>query len=1104
MSDEELLAVDAESRRRALEPSSFIVEAPAGAGKTELLTQRVLMLLARVEEPEEIVAITFTNKAAAEMRHRIVEALQRAARAEMPLEAHKRITFDLAAAALAAGERRGWQLLDHPGRLRVTTIDAFCAGLARQMPVLSRFGAQPRTVEDARRHYDDAARRALAWLEEEGEHADAVARALAHVDNDAVKLAGLLADMLARRDQWLRHAMQTQPARHAEAALRELVVRHLARASHVLPVRAQQALIPLARFAAGNLPDDHPITPLRHWLHALEAQPEALPMWRAVATLLLTDKDEPRKAVDVRLGFPKEAKEQKQQLLECLATLSATDVAALAQVRRLPDPGYTEEEWATVTALATLLKLAAAELWGVFHAAGEVDFVEVAGRALQALGEPEAPTDLALSLDYRIRHLLVDEFQDTSPAQIELLQKLTADWQPDDGRSLFLVGDPMQSIYRFRKADVGLFLTAARDGIGTVPLQRLSLYRNNRSCAPVVDWVNATFAGVFPMDDDPASGAIAYRKFAAAHETIADAGVTTHGLVAARNEDGSELEADRLIAIIDAERASDPARKIAVLVRARKHLGALVARIHRQRPDLRFTAVEVESLADRQPVQDLLALTKALYHRADRVNWLAVLRAPWCGLRLADLHALAGDDFDATIWSLVNDSDHVLQLSADGRARLDHLRTVLGEVLRQQGRQSPARWLMGAWLALGGPACLGSKTEFADCEAFFALVDKLDAAGRFSADEVEKETARLFGAPDIAADGNLQFMTLHKSKGLEFDTVILPGLHRTTRPGDKPLMLWEEVLIDGLGEHLVAAPLKKRSLKNVVTPYDYLAALESERAANEAARLLYVGATRAVRRLHLVGVANENARGEIKAPANTFLDLLWPALAQHFTASNGAAEIVAQTMPPFFPKLLRVAAPITIDLPIHQVSAGAGQVVGEEERETGTSLDALVGTLAHRYLEMIARDGLDVWPASRLIDLRGAMETWLSQQGCSDRDAALGAERVGSMLATTLLSDEGRWLLARHQADGMELALARVEVTGASLHVIDRSFVDNGERWIVDYKTTNIAGDLAEHAASYRPQLERYAGLFAGGQLPVRLAIYFVARGRLIEVAAAA
>jgi ATP-dependent exoDNAse (exonuclease V) beta subunit len=1102
MSDDELLALDAAGRRRALEPGSFIVEAPAGAGKTELLTQRVLMLLGRVDEPEEIVAITFTNKAAAEMRHRIVDALQRAARGEAPAEAHRRITFDLAAAALDASNRHGWQLLDHPGRLRVTTIDAFCAGLARQMPVLSRFGAQPRTVEDARRHYDDAAWRALAWLEDESEHAEAAARALAHVDNDAVRLTGLLADMLARRDQWLRHALEnSQPSRYAESALRELVARDMARAAQALPGRTQEALMPVARFAAGNVGDDHPIAPLSDWQRVLPAEPEELPMWRAVAELLLTQAGTARSRFDKTMGLPpgKESEPFKAALKEIIAGLAERDVAALAQLRRLPEPGYTEEEWATVKALATLLRLAAGELWGVFHAAGEVDFIEVAGRALQALGEPEAPTDLALSLDYRIRHLLVDEFQDTSPAQVELLQKLTADWLPGDGRSLFLVGDPMQSIYRFRKADVGLFLTAAAQGIGTVPLERLSLYRNNRSCAPVVEWVNATFAQVFPGRDDAAAGAIAYRRFAAAHAPLADAGVTVHGLVAAKDEDGGALEAERILAVIDAERAADPSRTIAVLVRARAHLDALVARIRRTRPALRFTAVEIESLAERQPVQDLLALTHALHHRADRVNWLACLRAPWCGLTLADLHALAADDFNATIWSLLNDDERLAKLSADGQARLEHVRAALAAALRQQGRQGPARWLKGAWFALGGPACLANATELADCEAYFALIDKLDAAGRFSPEQLEKEMARLYGAPDAAADGTLQFMTLHKAKGLEFDTVILPGLHRKPGGGDAPLMLWEEVILDGLDEQLIAAPLKKRGQQDVVTPYDYLAALERSRTAHEAARVLYVGATRAIRHLHLVGVAGRNAKGEIRAPANTFLDLLWPAVAERLADAGNAAPAPAEAPAAFIPKLLRVAEPVSIELPVHEAATAEAPMAAEPAGETGHTLDALVGTLAHRYLEMIAIDGLDAWSASRIGGLRGAMEVWLAQQGCGDRDAALGAERVGAILATTLTSEQGRWVLQAREGASAELALQKVSHGGTPMSVVDRSFVEAGARWIIDYKTASPEGDLAAHAEAYREQLERYMELFEGEGMPIRTAIFYAALGRLVE-----
>ncbi|MGA9032056.1 MAG: UvrD-helicase domain-containing protein, partial [Sulfuricaulis sp.] len=148
MSNDKPIA-DAAARARALTPDqSFIVQAPAGSGKTELLTQRYLRLLSCVDHPEEIVAITFTRKAANEMRNRVLEALEKAKgpRPEMPNEA---TTWELAKAALARDETEGWNVIASPERLRVSTIDSFCAALTRQMPMLSHLGAPPAVVEDA-------------------------------------------------------------------------------------------------------------------------------------------------------------------------------------------------------------------------------------------------------------------------------------------------------------------------------------------------------------------------------------------------------------------------------------------------------------------------------------------------------------------------------------------------------------------------------------------------------------------------------------------------------------------------------------------------------------------------------------------------------------------------------------------------------------------------------------------------------------------------------------------------------------------------------------------------------------------------------------------
>ena len=142
--------VDAPARASALDPgASFCITAPAGSGKTELLIQRYLRLLSRVSRPEQVLAITFTRKAAAEMRHRVMHALQSAMTGAECASSHLRVTRDLALQALAANERGNWCLLENIARFNIKTIDSFCAGLTRQMPVLSQFGGQAKVQDDA-------------------------------------------------------------------------------------------------------------------------------------------------------------------------------------------------------------------------------------------------------------------------------------------------------------------------------------------------------------------------------------------------------------------------------------------------------------------------------------------------------------------------------------------------------------------------------------------------------------------------------------------------------------------------------------------------------------------------------------------------------------------------------------------------------------------------------------------------------------------------------------------------------------------------------------------------------------------------------------------
>jgi len=1122
------LAEDAAARLRALEVASFIVEAPAGAGKTELLTQRYLRLLAVVEQPEEVLALTFTNKAATEMRDRILGSLEVAAAGGMPEAPHKQQTFALARAVLAHDAACGWGLLGHPGRLRITTLDALCASLARQMPYLSRFGSQPGVTEDAEAHYATAARRTLEMAEAGDADAEVVAAALAFMDNNAGRLERLLVAMLGRRDQWAQQANRLDGGAlraEVEAGFAALVERDLAAVAELLDAGWQARLMPLARFAAANVPEL--LAPLLDWEQPLAAGIADLPRWRAVATLLLTGTGGLRKSLTKNIGFPagKEFAAQKAAMGEALSDLAAlSDIEArLGVLGQLPQPQLSEAEWATVECFARLLRLASGQLWLVFQEAGEVDFIEIAARAGQALGEDEAPTDLAQALDYRIRHLLVDEFQDTSPTQVSLIGKLMRGWMPGDGRTLFVVGDPMQSIYRFRKADVGLFLRVRERGIGDIRLEHLRLYRNNRSWPGIVDWVNSAFPGIFPAADAPETGAVRYAASAATRPARADSEVVVHALIERAGSDvpqGDFLrgaagdEARRVLDIILAARREAPAERIAVLVRARSHLDALVAEIRRSAPELRFQAVDIEGLDGRQHVQDLLTLFRALHHRADRVHWLALLRAPWCGLTLADLHALAGDDRKQTIWQLMQDDARLARLSIDGQQRLRAVRDVLQLAFAGRDRQHPRRWLEATWLLLGGPRCLEAPEALADVEAFFALLDRLAAAGKLNADTLATQAGELFAPADPLGEA-VQMMTVHKSKGLEFDTVIVPGLHRETGANDSSLLLWDEVSGPDGQEHLMVAPLKARdAASGEPTAYDYLRRLENERAGHEDERLLYVAATRAIRRLHLVGVAVADERKEdgLKPPAaGTLLKLLWPGVAQPVFAAALATGEPAATgssgVDPagFEPPLLRLAevGPPAALRAVEVVKGGADNPLELDVLPEVLSLEASLGTLVHRALERVARDGLAHWSAERVAGLAPAWQRWLQAQGHGPEAAAAAAVSAVAAVSRTLASDTGRWLLADHAESGIEQAWSSRAADGSvANHIIDRCFVADGYRWIIDYKTVHLPDDeLAARARLYRPQLARYAGLFADSDWPLRTAIYFPLQDRLVELA---
>ena len=151
---------DQEQREHALNPeNSILVQAPAGSGKTDLLTRRFLRLLVEIEDPAKIVAITFTKAAAAEMRHRILAKLENAATQPEPAADDAFSMEALAHRAFVHSQVLGWNLLDQPAQLRISTIDSFCRDIALQQPLLSGLGDGLDIFENPEELYRRASRR---------------------------------------------------------------------------------------------------------------------------------------------------------------------------------------------------------------------------------------------------------------------------------------------------------------------------------------------------------------------------------------------------------------------------------------------------------------------------------------------------------------------------------------------------------------------------------------------------------------------------------------------------------------------------------------------------------------------------------------------------------------------------------------------------------------------------------------------------------------------------------------------------------------------------------------------------------------------------------
>tara|TARA_B100001250_G_scaffold414631_1_gene455005 strand:+ start:5216 stop:7909 length:2694 start_codon:yes stop_codon:yes gene_type:complete len=853
---------DLSERREALDINrSFIIQAPAGSGKTELLIQRYLSLLLEVSVPEQVLAVTFTRKASIEMKERVVGAINSAKDHAPPTEDFKILTYNLAKSVLKKSLTHSWNIDIQSHRLRIETIDAVSSSIADNMPILSGGISRYKRTDNPSKYYLLAIKKFIQRANNSPELSNALKKILIHIDGNYKQLNQLFSDMLSTRDQWLPYLSSDNISNksNVENAISRIIEDCLLEIKNNIPISIFDTVPTIAREISIKKSDKYSVELWKKSDGMIPTSKRYLNDWKFISHLLITNNNSWRKIIPSSFNLSKDD-EAKKTIISEISKIKNNQYlnSLLVKLKNLPDYRYNTEQWDIYNLLRLILINLVAELKVVFTESRITDFIEINLSASEALGSVDDPSDLLLALDHSIRHILVDEFHDTSFTQFKLIKALISGWQENDGRTVFFVGDPMQSIYGFRDADISIFNSIKLNGIGGIKVQPLFLCNNFRSSSSIVDWLNAKFSHLFINNKDPLldspqfSPSISRRSL-----TNNDSFIKSYIL----KNDNKLNEAIKVIDILKKEIERDPNQKIGILVRSRNHLLGLHNLLKLNK--IKVNALEIEPLRSSLVIQDLIGLTRGMLHLGDRAAWLSILRSPWCGITWSHLVKLLEDKDDMTIFQILNSKDKFDEISDDSNDRLIRLRDVLNNSNSYRADSTLTEWIKRTWLDLNGPSLLENSDQLFHIEKFFEILSTIEDKGDLEDPVLLGSHFDTYIPNDNQDCTNINIMTIHKSKGLEFDTVIILGLGRTSPTEKNKLIDWLEYKNND-NKNLIFSPIHQANHEN-----DYLSKfinmIKNKNRDLERIRLFYVATSRAKERLYLVasikpGIKKPNSR----------------------------------------------------------------------------------------------------------------------------------------------------------------------------------------------------------------------------------------------------
>jgi len=1116
------LPADQAVRDQALSPGqSFHLEAPAGSGKTSVLLARFLSLLARVEAPEELLALTFTRKAAGELRTRVMQLLWEREEPGAAASPHQVQLRELAQQVFAR-HGDGAQLKLTPERLPIMTFHSFCAQLLRLSPQEAEAPLDFQLLEEdearwLKQEALEELRRRLSARPSQDPGRQALVRRLVRLNNDWRRLAGELQGLLARRDSLREFLDLARLSRDPEAYRRLLESRFQLALRPALGALAQGLAASTLGQAWPQFREALQGAPLAEHLPAAipGTAPRDLAAWQAVARALLTDQGEARKSLTPKLGFPEDFDKVKWSKL--FQELPAQVRRGLKQCRELTPSGASPQEAAALQDLVILLGEALAVYAELCSRRRALDFIALEQAALKLLAV-EDPGELMLRLDQRLTHLLVDEFQDTSQNQLDLLCRLLAGWEKGEGRTLMVVGDPKQSIYGWRQAKPRLFLES-RQGLpcpeaAAVSLTPLLLTTNFRATRTLIAWANQVFGDT--VMGRTVGGEIDFH--AADSGPGAAVGPAPHlALFAAGDDPSARQHEARWLArqVAGAVPALSENDTIGILLFTRTHLPVYLQALNDAGVAVRVR--EGLKLSDSRVAAHLHNLARALTRPGDGLAWAAVLRGPWAPQSLEVLAGVAQTPGELWLDKLRHSAAReecprdLSSLAGALREAQDRVgRRPLAEIMADFLKDTGAWTGLAAWEGPGGVANGRAYLDLlhaAECGLPEATFSKAD----FTLEEA-------YQPPDPRAqDSPVEVLTVHGAKGLEFTQVFLPYLDwQPLRSEEKtPPFLLEEIPGSPWHGLALARPYLQEKQSSL---YLLLKNIKNRRILDEARRVFYVAVTRARQRLVLSAVVkpNQELQGESPLawlgshyrsplpPPGTVTGWPGPEMVVELAGEISGAAVPEITLEPFeLPDPLKFQpepAPYQMSYPSQLAEMGEERLAGEDPEAA-----RLRGEIMHRALETLSQGG--ELPAA------AAVVAALRQGGLAPAAAAGLAPEILAEL-TACRQDP---FLARLLDPGLPAAVSewRLEDRPAPDTIrrgkMDRLAFDGQDWWLLDYKSSRpAAGEdweafITQETEKYRPQLLAYREMAArarGIEPPerLRLALYFTACRKVVEM----